>query len=191
MQIEIFEESKHGSAASGLDVPDCTAFENYAALEEFKLRIKLNTKLGLTAQNDIVTPLYIAYSLKAKIPYPFLTKEQETVLKRFFPTRYIEARPYHHTPFCLSNYRYDLIPLPVLVAWNQARERQMFSAMEIWTAEARELPDPVLIGRRREHGFVYLCARWGETLETWQDLARDGGELPALLSMPAGRMEIL
>src|SRR5436190_21213179 len=71
--------------------PDCTSFEDYATLEDLKACIKICRNLGLKAQTDIRVPLYIAYSLKATIPYPFLTKEQEQCLAEIFPTHYKPA----------------------------------------------------------------------------------------------------
>src|SRR5437660_749666 len=173
MQIEIFDQTKTHIESSELDqAPDCTSFEDYATLEDLKACIKICRNLGLKAQTDIRVPLYIAYSLKATIPYPFLTKEQEQCLAEIFPTRYkpalseedLRAASDLSTLRTLAHYGFDLIPLCVLSAWNDAEERRLFSAYEIWTAEGRSRPDPVLIARRREHGFVYLLARWGENL---------------------------
>ena len=98
------------------------------------------------------------------------------MLARMFPTQYkYERGGFRHPAKSLQEYTFDLIPLPVLNAWRDAYARRLFSAFEIWTAEAIHQPDPVLIGRRSEHPFVYVLARWGETLGTWNGLAKQLG----------------
>src|ERR1041385_3194133 len=141
MQIEIFEEITPAADSSGPDqAPDCKLFEDYATIQDLRARLRIVRKLGLTAQASILAPLYIAYSLQAKnkIPYPFLSKEQEDALAEAFPTRYKQTLTEQdvrdaHSPFgglslrTLDCYNFDVLPLGVLVAWNDAYERQLFS----------------------------------------------------------------
>jgi hypothetical protein len=187
MQIEIFAKTS-ADVSEDNNAPDCEPFEDYATIEDLKARITICGNLGLKAQKDILSPLYSAYSLKRTIPFPFLTKVQEEWLADVFPTHYAHYRAginFDDGLRDLANYAFDLLPLPILTVWNQAHERKLFSAYEIWTREARRLSDPVLIGRRCEHNFVYLLSRWGESLRPWEELSHRWGYL--VDQLPVGR----
>lgn len=150
--------------------------ETYVTLADLKARITICLKVGLKSQTQTLLELYKAYYLKRLIPYPLLNKEEEETLSRIFPTRY-KSQPtdYELDDGCrtLEGYNHDLIPLPALEVWGQCAEQHLFSEYEIWTAEETQTPDPILIGRRREHPFIYLIARWGDALHTWQQLAKE------------------
>src|SRR5438034_2481363 len=145
MQIEIYDQTKPPADFSADNLPDCRPFEDYAAREDYKARLKICRNLGLTAQSRELTPLYMAISLRVKIPFPFLTHEQEDLLARVFPTRYKQTLTQEDVAAAsdlsnlrtLDHYTFDLIPLPVLVTWNDAHERHLFHAWEIWTPERR------------------------------------------------------
>src|SRR5437899_1703894 len=122
VQIEIYKQTKLQPAASGLDNdPDFSPFEDYAAQEDYRLSIKLCRNLGLTAQRRQLTPVYLALALRQKLPFPFLSPEQEEALARIFPTRYKQTLTQEDlrgatdlsTLRTLDCYVFDRIPLPV------------------------------------------------------------------------------
>ena len=152
-------------------------FETSLLLEDLDARIKICKQLRLTAQLKELVPIYNAHALKATIPFPFLSKDEERILKRLFPTTYANAAEDSSSGRTLAEYKFDVLPLPVLETWQRCVEQRLFHRYEIWTAEQIQKPDPLLIGRRNEHPRPYLLARWADGLRPLPELAKEIGSV--------------
>ena len=183
MQIEIFQgvakpfvfQAISNDAQPTTNHDEFTELKTHVTLQDLRARIILCSKLKLKAQAHELLIHYYAYVLKSSIPYAFLSKQEERTLSRIFPTRYrhqIHDQISNSGPRNLTAYNRDFIPLAVLEAWYECQNKDLFSEYEIWTPE-RQQPDPILIGRRREHPFIYLIARWGEALRPWEELEKE------------------
>ena len=167
--------------------------KNQEILKDLKARLACCANLGLTAQFHTLMTYFKAFYLRQAVPisYPFLIGDQEGFLRELFPTRYTREveRDSISMSRTLADYAFDLIPRSVLETWNECTQQGLFSDYEIWTAEQRAQPDPVLIGRRPEHPFPYLIARWGDALLSWEQLVRrlPRGARPSLeMTTPSG-----
>src|SRR5881409_2627831 len=177
MLVEILHQNPFSPAAPTED--EFQQLEAEMLTQDLMARTILSDKLGLRAQSKIFRELFMIHSLRRLIPYPFLTKPEENILNRIFPTHYQhELSPTERTLGyrTLASYAFDLIPPFVLAEWADCVDRQLFSAFEIWTPEKLQKPnDPVLIGRRREHDAIYVIARWGAALRPFEELAKEAG----------------
>ena len=174
MLVEIFEGIQKPAPLETISPSEFEDLETDMTIQDLAARIVLCAKVGLKTQRSILLPYYLAYALKRSvpIPYPFLSPAEEQTVSRIFPTKYKKelTQRDRDSSQMLEDYHFDLIPCAVLETWNQCVALGMFKNFEIWTAERLKKPDPVLIGRRVEHPFPYLLARWGEALRPWNEL---------------------
>lgn len=111
--------------------------------------------LGLEGQFGLVTkPVSQA---ETRNPYRKITKEERFVYKCLCPTSY-----------AVETYNRSSIPLRVLQVIAHARD--FLPVMEVWDKEDGSVDDPVLVGREKKYGDIYLLARWGNELDTFSDL---------------------
>ncbi len=178
-QVEIFQglakPFDFQLAKNGPNTGDFSDLEIDVTLQDLRTRLIISMRIGLKAQARELLTHYKAYALKSSIPFAFISKADELALSRIFPTRYIAQvgeKDFRAGSRPLADYTYDFIPLAALEGWEECRKRHLFSEYEIWTPERHE-PDPILIGRRREHPFIYLIARWGEALRPWEELEQE------------------
>lgn len=127
-------------------------------LEHIESKRKLARKLGLNGQIALLDK----EEQEVKRPVLDMTpmSEEEVALwKAFLPTSYTVTPHSGHSEG--YKYNYDKIPHPVLSKWADCVDEQVFERYEIWTPEARNIPDPVLVGYIGQ--TTYMIARWAES----------------------------
>lgn len=118
--------------------------------------IELAKKLNLTGQISLSDT-----NTDTRFPYPQMTKEQHLIFKTLFP----ESSP-------VESFKGGIIPLRVLQVIAFCKDFPQTKYMEVWHSRLyRE--DPILTGREDNYrGDVYLLARWGESLLSFDALAK-------------------
>lgn len=117
-------------------------------------------KLGLDGQRQLITP-----ESGERFQYPRMTKVEAVVYKAVFP----EATK-------LSEYSHGIIPVRILQVAAHARE--YLDHLEVWHKRVPD-PDPLLVGRKGSEysGTLYVLARWGEALVSFQELVKEAKEV--------------
>ena len=143
MQIETYEIEEIKNSEASTMAADAEAIE-------------LITKLGLDGQQKLIDPI-----TATRFPYPALSKVQKLIYSTNFPVAEEVTK--------FSN---EIIPLRVLQVIAFCRDFEQTRHMEIWhTGVAQK--DPVLIGRKERYsGVVYILARWGNALESFESLTQ-------------------
>ena len=127
-------------------------------LDHIESKKKLAEKLGLSGQIALLN------NEVRRIKAPVLDMEPMSVedialWKAFLPTAY------NVTPNSAwgdgRKYEFDKIPHPVLSKFSDCVDEKVFDKYEIWTPEARHIPDPVLVGYIGQS--CYMIARWAES----------------------------
>lgn len=122
---------------------------------------ELIQKFGMTGQKDLAgnSPT------SARFPFPEMTKEEELVYRVLCPA--------HER---MEDYQASSVPLRVLECIDLAIEHKngLYDEIQIWDKTSSVVKDPVAVAisgniyssTRR----IFMLARWGEELETWNTL---------------------
>ena len=125
--------------------------------------IELINKLGLVGQQELLNPV-----TATRNPYPLISRVQHLVFTTLFP---------QHTE--LVNFRSGIIPLRVLQSISYCKENNLYNYYGIWHTED-VTKDPVLFGSAgRYESKQYLIARWGDALESFEQLQAKAAPLLA------------
>ncbi len=114
-------------------------------------------QLGLEGQKKFMNP-----ETKAFFPYRVMTKQEQLVYSTVFPERSE-----------LKEYSSDIIPVRVLQVAAHVRSLDLpgLNYLEVWhPVDAKE--DPLLVARtgRYAGGQIFMCARWGTALLSFEEL---------------------
>jgi hypothetical protein len=151
MQVESFECTE-------------TIEEQYEQNEEANTLIE---QLGLEGQKTLLCPSNDENPVRC--PYPEATKEQRWVFEQICPNK-----------IKLKDYKRTTIPLRVLQIAAHANSLDIFKEIVVWDKEDSQLKDPVLIGLGGDSTWnptIYLLARWGDELESWNTLLNKAAEI--------------
>lgn len=127
--------------------------------------IELVERLGLEGQKALANP-----ATATRFQYPRLSSREALIFGLCFPKR---------TP--LSTFRDGIIPLRVLQVAAYCKQCEFPGAayMEVWSTETPK-EDPILVCRSGEyHSDNYLLARWGESLKSLDQLAKQAAPILA------------
>lgn len=116
--------------------------------------IALIESLGLEGQKRFLSGEEVS-----RCPYRKMTKEEYFIYRNLCTST---------SELC----KYDDGPIPLRVLQVAAHAREFFTAVEVWHPESADIKDPVLIGINKK-GYdteYFILARWGEVLETIENL---------------------
>lgn len=125
--------------------------------------IALVEKLGLEGQKALANP-----KTETRFPYQRLSAREELIYGLCFPKR-----------TKLSEYRDGIIPLRVLQVAAYVKECDFPGAayVEVWSTNIPK-EDPLLVCRTGPYNNDnYLLARWGESLKSLDDLAKQAAPI--------------
>lgn len=140
--VELYKKNRN------IDIQNIIKNNNYPDA----LRKDLCNELGFCAQlvnNDIIDKLY-----------PRMDELHYFTLRIFLPKTYKENE--------WKNYKFDIIPIPILEEIQFVKQLQIFDKLEIWTPEKIQIPDPIVVGIKSE--IIYIIGRWGESLLPFNDI---------------------
>lgn len=150
MQIETYEIEEIKNSDASTMAADSEALE-------------ICRKLGLEGQLKLSDP-----STDTRFQYPKVTAVQKLVYQTLFPqtTR-------------LEQFESGIIPLRVLQVAAWCKDQPMIHHCVVWhTLDVKK--DPILVGCTREYdGDEFLLARWGDALESFEDLQKKAATIIA------------
>lgn len=150
MQIQTYEIEEIKSSEAATMAADS---ESLALVES----------LGLEGQKALANP-----ETATRFPYPRLSSREALIFGLCFPK---------HTK--LSEYRDGIVPLRVLQVAAYCKQCDFPGAayMEVWSANVPK-EDPILVCRTGPYNNDnYLLARWGESLKSLDDLAKQAAPI--------------
>jgi hypothetical protein len=126
--------------------------------------LELIEKLGLEGQRSLANQ-----ETATRFLYRKMSKAELKAFKLLFPVR-----------VKLSEFKEGIVPLRVLQVAAFAKETapaEMKAGLYVWhCGSAKE--DPLLVGHTAEYGGeFYLLARWGDALETWDEMVAKAKKL--------------
>ena len=150
MQIETYEIEEIKSSEASTMAADA---ESIALVES----------LGLEGQKALANP-----ETATRFPYPRMTSREALIFGLCFLKR-----------TKLSEYRDGIVPLRVLQVAAYCKQCDFPGAayMEVWSTNVPK-EDPILVCRTGEYNSDnYLLARWGESLKSLDDLAKQAAPI--------------
>ena len=121
-------------------------------LDEWKALVD---ELGLEGQKELLS----TDKEGTPIPFQYMNQGMKNMFEVLCP-RNVEANEFDAMP----------IPLKVLGILKLAESEHYFGKIEIWYDDVK--PDPVMVGYtgKKGDGKMYLLARWGDVLKTFDEL---------------------
>lgn len=150
MQIETYEIEEIKSSEAATMAADAESLE-------------LVERLGLQGQKALANP-----ETATRFPYPRMSSRETLIFGLCFPK---------HTK--LSEFRDGIVPLRVLQVAAYCKESAFDGAayMEVWSTNVPS-QDPILVCRSGPYNNDnYLLARWGESLKSLDDLAKQAAPI--------------
>lgn len=133
-------------------------------LENNEKQLELIQQLDLEGQKSLIG----ASSNKTLCMYKRVTREQSYIIGTLCPQK---------TP--VASYKNMQIPLRILQVIAHCQQENYFKNLWVFDKEDERVKDPFLVGetaRAADHqwgnGDFYLLGRWGEELESWQELTK-------------------
>lgn len=157
-----------GASAPDITLTDIEAIEAGMRALSLDMTNELAAELGLDGVQRLVR--------RTRVDYPLISRIDWQMWKTFMPMAYAKG-PWSHVhndeqriflpdtereiALEMSQFDFNIPPLPVLEAWRDARRRKQFKGYIIRTPESRSVMDPILVGVSKDSEF-HLMARWAE-----------------------------
>lgn len=147
-----------------IEVYDVKELDSDLTEEEQGAQLAMIDRLGLEGQKELIG------EDKEVCPFRKMTNQEKMVYETLFPKCTL-----------VTEYSDGVVPMRAMQVLEQANKLNKFDYFVVWHPENADDPDPLLLGLVGDNTYnpteIWMLARWGEALESFEALKKKAEEL--------------